>query len=204
MTKKFKIIPIKDYGIVVNKKIKPVVGDYYYDEDSEREWPVTKEMIEQLNEHNILYKLKNKIIYSIGKSLDGVPLIELAKPFTSDLSKKYITGKDTIAVDMRIGFDIGYEANTNKYSEEDMRKCFQSAIEGWYQTKGSYTAKFKGTENDYLQSLKKQVIPTEVELGMENFVEKTINYHKNIWVNNWQVKITNKKTNTIIAVNYKI
>lgn len=204
----FKIIKIEEYGIVFDDSIK-VLGDWYY-------IPFT-DSIEQMQdidygEFNPNKMNWKKIIFSIGKRLEGVTLIELA----DDIEKlaqeysilEYPSNMYSVEVGMPHrgtafrGYIAGYKANTNKYNEEDILKT-------WIAGKNHPNHKEPQAEYDkFLKYLKKPVIPTEVELEVEElaraigkkvdgdgFDKEHISY---------LIKITNKETNTIIAVNYKI
>ena len=197
MTKIYKPILIEDYGFVVdeNSNNNATKGlnynfgtkrfenlDYDYDKFTS-EWKFCK-----------------KVIGSIGKRLDGVPLIELLSKAEQLFPKLDVTTEeDTINIYKR----EGYEANINKYSEEDMRNAVKLGLSLSTMTDEPFTSKkFKTLESitveAYLQSLQKQPIPTEVELEIQI---KSHNTSGQLISKEFPI-IHNKETDTITAVNY--
>lgn len=82
MTKKFDVIPIEDYGIVMDKETKMQVGDNYYNvsiNELGRALDTTISQIRYEEEHGII---RHKVIATIGKRVrmwhgEELPLIEL-------------------------------------------------------------------------------------------------------------------------------
>ena len=203
MTKTYKVIPIEDDGVVVD--------------DNEPNDKAFCLVIEN-NIGRVCTYLKGikwsmpiyRVIGTIGKRLDGIPLIELADTIMplakkSAVMNNYDVNNDTY----KHGFVMGHKANTNKYSEEDMIKCFLSARE-FHSQDGivdiNIVLSYKGADNsdlepvfitgqDYVQSLQKQSIPTEVELETEMIG------NPHVWED--VPIVQNKETNTITALNYK-
>lgn len=196
-TKKYKGIPIEDYGVVVDDTdykdgdliiSSGLIGIYK-----------NKCLINDETECHLKRKsLAQRIIGSIGKILDGVPLIELADTIMplarkSAVMNNYDVNNDTY----KHGFVMGHKANTNKYSEEELLYKWDIYINS--DGDSEYQETLKKEIKIFLQSLQKQPIPTEVELEMEHNLDT-----KQKWeLAKWEVKIHNKETNTITALNYK-
>ena len=214
MTKTFKVIPIEDYGVVVDMEPEVKSGDIVIDTDGK--------IVKLTTEHDISND-DYKVIGLIGKRLDGVPLIELADEL--ELLFPYIKNPEADNAITNWNYRVfdkreGYKANTNKYSEEDIEKVIEMARTLVEETRGvknefdietilgssdgTYGVSIKYTDKQILQSLQKQPMPTEVELEMEysdageNWFEnvkhpKTFKYSR--------FKNHNEETNTITALN---
>ena len=214
ITQTFKVMKIKDYGVVIDK-IEIKEGDCIINTN-------TGSIILNWGGHGSMEWWK-KIIGSVGKRLDGITLIELVdeveKLACNALGYDYnnwvnIHCKDVSTI---IYLEVtkwvkGYKANTNKYSKEDMGNLWQFIVNGAKEIMLSGSTSV-GSFEDYIKSLKKQVIPTEVELEMEgcsgicNKIAHDYSDEVEVCLSGCEeqeVKITNKKTNTITAVNYKI
>ena len=190
---RFKVIPIQNYDVVV--------------EDHRIENPTTNDTI--LDEYNQVGKFVDlshlglgygnfrKVIGSIGKRLDGVPLIELVNNTMilareSAVKNNYDIGDDTY----KHGFVNGHKTNTNKYSEAQIKAAIIVGA-------GNPNMTNKNVD-DYLQSLQKQPIPTEVELECEFYCStgrKCDEKGSNCKNAEYRIKITNKETNIVTPIN---
>ena len=192
---RFKVIPIQNYDVVV--------------EDHRIENPTTNDTI--LDEYNQVGKFVDlshlglgygnfrKVIGSIGKRLDGVPLIELVNNTMilareSAVKNNYDIGDDTY----KHGFVNGHKTNTNKYSEAQIKAAIIVGA-------GNPNMTNKNVD-DYLQSLQKQPIPTEIELEIVEIMEHgkrdaigvaTFNTSSS----RYKLVIHNKETNTVTPIN---
>lgn len=194
MIKTYKVIKIEDYGVVVDGLA--TEHDECYVHHSDKGITLAQE---KTDNHGMCSC--EKVIATIGKRIDGVPLIELANDIDDKLRCScpgYGNG-DTVENSIYIhGWVDGYKANTAKYSEEDIRRawelgsCYGSAED-------NVLPEAIRAQNDYLQSLQKQPIPTEIEL--ETFISV---YKGNGTYGGEFPVIHNTETNTITAVNYKI
>lgn len=209
MTKIFKVIPIEDYGVIVDDSIKGEKYTWVYNTKTNR--------VYKLSPIDILDITSEKVIIAfIGKRLDGVPLIELATEEDTVYTEKqaYTIWKAGQEYWKTSGASVtfeklteGYKANTNKYSEEDMTNAHMtgsiSAL-NWKTANIEEGYNHLNRAEEYVQSLHKQTIPTEIELEMEivrhpdeEKLGVRMKYKKEV------AKIHNKETNTITAVSYK-
>ena len=229
MTKTFNVIEIEDYGIAVDDfQIKKGDSPCYCYNSIKSTWDNNIILYQGTmpEYHYIGFK---KIIGSIGKRLDGVPLIELVdnvENLVSDYDKSKCphfkrehTPQEFYDV-FDFAFTKGYKANTNQYSEKDMINFLRFFLN---HKKKEISQKLVdanvpdnfdvATEVFKLYQPQKQIIPTEVELEMETVVDlidraKQMQERKpgdNCVIRRYidVVEITNKETNTITAVNYK-
>ena len=209
MKKQFKVMPIEGYGVVVDEN-----------EPNDKAFCLVIEN----NIGRVCTFLKGikwsmpiyRIIGSIGKRLDGVSLIEsvdnveqLAYSYLYDADEKphVIINKNHPQYETYRAYKNGYKANTNKYSEEDMADFGQHMIRQFALFINHDDNFAKRMLPEYLQSLQKQPIPTEVELE----TEPACTFARGLPVrclciqqkyngddcNNMLVKITDTKTNTI-------
>lgn len=93
----------------------------------------------------------------------------------------------------KINFINGYKANTNKYSEEDMRHTLVSMSLQDFRSMDEEGV--KKTINNHLQSLQKQPILTEIELETEIIGNPHVLEDVPI--------VHNKETNIITAISFK-
>ena len=211
MNKTFKVIPVEDYGVVVDEKgTTPVYNGWVYDSDIRRLTTIVTNSWEEQNPHQF------PLIGIIGKRLEGVTLIELADDdiYIYELANKAMNGGNNLpkglveyrsrAVDFAFDKYIeGYKTNTNKYSEEEMRNAMVDAF-----NKTGSRKEFEKYIDNYIERLQKQPIPTEIELEIVEIMEHgkrdaigvaTFNTSSS----RYKLVIHNKETNTITAVNYK-
>ena len=219
-TQWFKVIPTEDFEVVVDFGTHPNNGDKFislYEDESYLDINIsTVDDFKEWADEDYTDEC-HKVIGSIGKRLAGVPLIELNDKLQEEAKKyasQYGDAPELIWFDRKEGYKAGYKANTNKYSEKELLIAIAKArMSGQGVTNDS--------DNEILKSLQKQFIPTEIELEMESTYKKTDNcIHCKGKVLTYQqyfcqkcgenchevievVKIHNKETNTITAVNYK-
>lgn len=222
------IIAVEDYFVVVDKDA-GILSSYTTDGVKVYEPSKARDILIKKEVGHLKTKV-NKIIATIGKRLEGVPLIELldndselyihAKEY-SEMAVQHINDEQTKLQRQAayLDFIAGYKAAQSKgtYSEEDLKKAFDAGKRGWYQKRitgndGSYNVGlYHGIVEDYVKSIqpkKKRRIPASITLL--TFVEPDRDEYgvvKRSSPNNIICKselyITNPKTNSIIPIEVK-
>lgn len=139
MNKQFDVIPIEDYGVVVDKEAKISKGDRFTEKYSVNIVRICQEdsLYNKIADGLYTYDTQfcSKVIATINKRIDDIPLIELKKT-VNQLADEYAIEKTSHGPtvhskwSLEIGFIEGYKAAQKKYSEEDMKKAH---FHGWFQ-----------------------------------------------------------------------
>ena len=168
---KYKIIQINDYAVVISDdEIK--INDFITDNYKVWKW-----------KDNCSLLGKKKVIATIAPYfIEGLPMLELPnqeedvdKFYLRDLGNEcFIKMKDLnpsggIKEFIRMAVEFGYKAAQKQYSEEDMRKAFETGRN--YQLTG------ENNFNELLQSLQKKQFPIAVELTEEEYCLPMPNIH---------------------------
>ena len=124
MNKKFDVIPIEDYGVVVDKQIQPDANDYFIAEGYLSE---LRKLTAWEKEHQTQIMCW-KVIATINKRIDDIPLIELPDEHLRAIlsrPKLYPPG------DFLNGYLAGYKAAQKNYSEEDLLRYMEFRMIHW-------------------------------------------------------------------------
>ena len=118
---------------------------------------------------------KEKEVKRLAKNSIGVPHYLPVESMSFSMMKSY---KQFIA---------GFNANPAKYTQEQMEKCWCQAITNMTVDKNNNPNNLIVRDfKDFIQSI--QPTAKAVRVEMEN-KQETINYHKDLWVDNWQIKV---------------
>lgn len=186
MTKRYNVIPIEDYYVV----IEPSKGFEY------GKWIFNGRELDKMDRSTDWTHIDDeKVIATIGKRIDSLPLIEISEEPENSFNKlahqmypEHAHSRVVAKAHMR----IGYKAATKTYTKEDMEAActFGMALERLKNDKGklSDTEEFKG----FLTTLKKPI--SSVELEVENAKDETYGEMEGIYP-------IVSETNTITPIN---
>jgi hypothetical protein len=145
-----------------------------------------------------------KIIASIGKRIERVPLIKLPDK-AEQLAKEYSelpyknweeSAQKILLVDnARLDFIAGYKASEKKYTEADIKDAVLTGITYQRQNPKAVTEDYKEIINSYIKSLQTKV-PISVTLEYEELKFGGVDS-----ISLYRLKVTDLKTNTIIPKN---
>jgi hypothetical protein len=198
MNKQFPVLPVEDYMVVIDKDAELKTGDYLpikYKTGEYKLHTVLKENNQGWADYSkstghipislangAMYahsKDYNKVIATIGKRIEGIPLIELPDEVeqlalyeAGYTSTEAMKGDDDAERTFE-SFKKGYKAAQSKgqYSEEDIRKAVDVGLSLSTVTDEPFTSKkFKITKESFVQiALNNKRIPTSVTLEMDDW-----------------------------------
>lgn len=227
-TKKFDVISVEDYGVVVDS-ISDKVGILCYH-------PFQPYLFHSTETNKKVWSECRTIVATIGKRIEGLPLIELPD-MTFDWRNFLLQKAEQNNIMDSCGISqvsLGTAEwacrqlaaqSKGVYSEEDMRNAWSAGCNATASRWGQCVAIAQGLEDPkregyksinlaeekekYIQSLQKNKLPIAVGLEMEKLfdhdkkgkthtTDENEAYHGAPFI--WQVKITNPETNTIKPV----
>lgn len=187
MNKKFEkdlIIEIEGGWVVVDNITPRDIADFWYLPDGA--WAIAKNTNQLVQQKGIKYDVRwhDRIVCSIGKRIEGVPLIELPDEAKQLALKEYpvnVQWRDDFNdyadenFEARLGFEEGYKANPKQYTEADMINAMALMAEEMHHNGmgpcSAFHHKARGlwdNKKNMFKSLQK--VPISVCLLMENGV----------------------------------
>jgi hypothetical protein len=231
MKKEYKVIPVEDYGVVVDEKGTTPNGSWVYNNRLND--------VFQIGGSNQPSATDALIIATIGRRLEGIPLIEEVDEDLLSIALKESENIDgTYQSGLVDGFSLGQAAQSKGvYTEDDIHKAMlfaistrEKAVKGGALTlpsnedeekqfKEDFTTRFnkgKSLLKEFIASLQKKKLPTSVELEMEEEIVKcphcegygvTIDGKCNMCKDGKlhiddKIKIHNRETNTITPIKF--
>jgi hypothetical protein len=194
MTKIFNLIPVEDYAVII-----------YNPPEEQGDWVINIEnkKIGQIGKS--WDSLERKIIATIGKRIEGIPLIELPDDKFQPIrqaAEAWEKTKDRIdkSVDNKtanIYWMSGYmTAQRGTFSEEDIKKGVATGIQDWQQRKEQTVGGLFSDIMSVILSLQQKKLPIQVELEIELYLP-----HPGLSARKERIKTTNPETNTITPIN---
>ena len=151
-----------------------------------------------------------KITCSIGKRIEGVPLIEEVDEDTEDnewkltdlareIFHKYPNDVTSYHIAVKAGYDLAKAAQSKgQYSEEDVLKACELAGQRAANANNYSEAAMKDEILPFLKSLQPKRIPVSVELEVE-IMRSADSFDLSVYSTD-RLKITNPETNTITPI----